>query len=198
VVVGMTLLSAHGGDAEIRRHGPYAHDAWRSVHRTGHTRDVKLTARWTGDRTSLTKSLPPTIAAAVLGNIFIGADAMKWFTQLRSPAMQLPLRGFMVVGGLYYASIGTVLYRNAATGNQRAYRLALLVLAGNELWNVALFGRRSPRAGFLGVLGFTVPLSLLQIAVRDDKMSVVALSPYTAWVIGYDIPWTYQLWRHNR
>jgi translocator protein len=160
--------------------------------------DVMLTARWTEDRTSLAKSLPPTIAAALLGNMFIGADAMKWFTQLRSPPMQVPLRGFMVVGGLYYASIGTVLHRSAATGNRRAYRLALLVLAGNELWNVALFGRRSPRAGFLGVLGFTVPLSLLQIAVRDDKMSVVALSPYTAWVIGYDIPWTYQLWRYNR
>jgi len=104
----------------------------------------------------------------------------------------------MLVGGLYYASIGTVLYRSAATGNQRAYRLALVVLAGNELWNVALFGRRSPRAGFLGVLGFTVPLGLLQIAARDDKVSVAALSPYTAWVIGYDIPWTYQLWRRNR
>src|SRR3954454_12521217 len=132
------------------------------------------------------------------GQYLIGADAMKWFTQPRSPAMQLPLRGFMLVGGLYYASIGTVLYRSAATGNQRAYRLALVVLAGNELWNVALFGRRSPRAGFLGVLGFTVPLGLLQIAARDDKVSVAALSPYTAWVIGYDIPWTYQLWRRNR
>ena len=112
--------------------------------------------------------------------------------------MQLPLRGFMLVGGLYYASIGTVLYRSDATGNQRAYRLALVVLVGNELWNVALFGCRSPRAGFLGILGFTVPLTLLQIAVRDDKVSVLALSPYTAWVIGYDIPWTYQLWRRNR
>jgi tryptophan-rich sensory protein len=104
----------------------------------------------------------------------------------------------MVVGGLYYASIGTVLYRSAAKGKQRAHRLALVVVAGNELWNVALFGRRSPRAGFLGLLGFTVPLSLLQFAVRDDKVSVLALSPYTAWVIGYDIPWTYQLWRRNR
>ena len=158
---------------------------------------MTLTARWTRDHTSLIKSLSPTVAAAVLGNVFIGSDAMRWFKQLRSPAMQLPLPGFMVVGGLYYASIATVLYRSAATDNQRAYRLALVVLAGNELWNVALFGRRSPRAGFLGILGFTVPLSLLQIAVRDDKMSLVALSPYTAWVIGDDIPWTYQLWRHN-
>jgi translocator protein len=158
---------------------------------------MTLTARWSGDRTFLIKSLTPTVAAAVLGNVFIGPDAMTWFKQLRRPSMQLPLPGFMVVAGLYYASIATVLYRSAATDNQRAYRLALAVLAGNELWNVALFGRRSPRAGFLGVLGFTVPLSLLQTAVRDDKLSLVALSPYTAWVIGYDIPWTYLLWRQN-
>ncbi len=55
----------------------------------------------------------------------------------------------MVVGGLYHASIATVLYRSAATDNQRAHRLALVVLAGNELWNVALFGRAAvPARGF--------------------------------------------------
>jgi translocator protein len=71
------------------------------------------------------------------------------------------------------------------------------VLVANETWNVVLFGRRSTRGAFLGVLGFTVPLSLLQLSVRDDRLSTVALSPYTAWVIGYDIPWTYLLWRRN-
>jgi hypothetical protein len=25
----------------------------------------------------------------------------------------------------------------------------------------------------------------------------IALSPYSLWVIGYDIPWTYQLWQLN-
>jgi tryptophan-rich sensory protein len=111
--------------------------------------------------------------------------------------MQLPLRDFMVVGGMYYVSIGTVLYRSAERRDIRAYRLALLVLAGNEGWNVLLFGRRSTRGGFLGVLGFTVLVGLLQRAVRDDRMSTLALAPYTAWVVCYDIPWTYQLWRRN-
>jgi hypothetical protein len=27
---------------------------------------------------------------------------------------------------------------------------------------------------------------------------VVALAPYTIWVIGYDVPWVYRLWRLNR
>jgi benzodiazapine receptor len=111
--------------------------------------------------------------------------------------MQLPLREFMVVGGMYYVSIGTVLYRSAVRRDSRGYRLALLVLAGNEGWNVLLFGRRSTRGGFLGVLGFTVLVGLLQKAVRDDRVSTLALAPYTAWVVCYDIPWTYRLWRRN-
>jgi len=74
---------------------------------------------------------------------------------------------------------------------------ALLVLAGNELWNAAFLGRRSPRAGFLGVLVFLGPLLALQNSVALDRPSVIALTPYTLWVIGYDVPWTYQLWRLN-
>jgi tryptophan-rich sensory protein len=111
--------------------------------------------------------------------------------------MQIPLTASFAVGALYYISIGTVLHRSAVRGNRRAYRLALTVLAGNELWNFVFFGRRSTRNGFLGVLWFTVPVCLLQASVADDRPSTIALSPYTAWVIGYDIPWTYRLWRLN-
>lgn len=158
---------------------------------------MKLRPRGTWNRPALFESVAPTVAAALLGNAFIGRDAMRWFEELRRPAMQLPMPGFMAVGGMYYVSIGTVLHRCAAREDRRAYQLALVVLAGNELWNVALFGRRSTKAGFLGILAFTVPLTLLQASVREDRASTLALSPYTAWVISYDIPWTYLLWRRN-
>jgi benzodiazapine receptor len=72
---------------------------------------------------------------------------------------------------------------------------AFAVLAGNELWNAAFFGRRSPRAGFLGILAFLGPLLALQKSVASDPPSLIALTPYTLWMIGYDIPWTYQLWQ---
>lgn len=103
----------------------------------------------------------------------------------------------MAVAGFYYASIGTVLYRSAERGDGTSYRLAMAVLAGNELWNVALFGRRSTKAGFLGILAFTVPVVLLQSSVAEDRVSTLVLGPYTGWVVGYDIPWAYQLWRRN-
>jgi hypothetical protein len=34
----------------------------------------------------------PPVAAAVLGNAFIGMDSMRWFRELRAPRLQLPMR----------------------------------------------------------------------------------------------------------
>ena len=146
----------------------------------------------------LLRSVAPTVAAAVLGNAFVGRDSLRWLDELQQPRMQLPLPGFLAVGATYYLSIGTVLHRSVVRSDRRAHRLAMVVLVGNETWNVILFGRRSTRGAFLGVLGFTVPVVLLQLSVRGDRVSTLALAPYTAWVIGYDIPWTYLLWRRNR
>lgn len=72
-------------------------------------------------------------------------------------------------------------------------------LAGNELWNAAFFGRRSAKAGFVGLLVFALPVVALQRQVADDRTSALVLAQYTAWVLGYDdVPWTYRLWRMNR
>jgi tryptophan-rich sensory protein len=141
----------------------------------------------------LLKTALPVVSAAVLGNAFIGRDSMSWFRGLRRPNMQLPMPGFYVVGGAYYVLMGVVIYRIVARRDARAYRLAMVVLAANELWNAVFFGRRSVQAGFFGVVAFTVPLALLQASVAGDQVSTVALGCYTTWVLGYDIPWTYQL-----
>lgn len=139
----------------------------------------------------------PVLTAAGLGNAFVSKDSLAWFQGLRRPPMQLPMSGFYTIGAAYYLIMGVVTCRAVARGDGSAYRLALAVLAGNELWNVALFGRRSPRAGFLGVLAFLVPLGLLQLAVRADRTSTIALGVYTTYVIAYDLPWSRQLWRLN-
>ena len=146
----------------------------------------------------LTTALTATVSAAVAGNALIGKDDLAWLHALRRPRMQLPLPGFAVVGIVYYVLLGCVLYRAADRRDRTATRLALTVLALNEVWNAAFFGRRSVRTGFLGILAFLVPLGALQVAVRRDRTSSVLLAPYTSWVIGYDVPWTLQLWRLNR
>ena len=139
----------------------------------------------------------PTVAAAVLGNAFVGRESLTWFADLRRPRMQVPMPAFYAVGAAYYGVMGTVLHRADARGDREAYRLGLVVLAGNELWNAAFFGRRSTATGFLGLLVFGVPVVALQRREADDRTSALVLAPYTAWVLGYDIPWTYRLWRLN-
>ena len=146
---------------------------------------------------ALATAVAPPAAAAAIGNAFVGRDSLGWFRALRTPRMQLPLPAFLVVGAVYYAQLGWVLHRAQQTEDRGVRNRALLVLVGNELWNAAFFGRRSPRAGFLGVVAFLGPLLALQKSVASDRQALIALTPYTLWVIGYDLPWTYQLWRLN-
>lgn len=149
------------------------------------------------DIRALASAVGPPLVAAVLGNAFIGRDSLRWFRQLRQPRFQLPLTAFGLVGAIYYVQLGTVLYRAYLNDDSQVRRRALIVLAGNELWNVAFLGQRSPRNGFAGTLVFLLPLLALQRSVTSDPPSMIALTPYTLWVVGYDVPWSYRLWRLN-
>jgi tryptophan-rich sensory protein len=135
--------------------------------------------------------------AAVVGNAFIGKAAMGWFRGLTAPRWQLPLPAFLVVGALYYADIGYVLARSIDRRDAGSTAWSLAVLVGNEAWNGAFFGRRSARAGFVSVCVFLLPLLALQRSVAGDARSSTALAPYTAYVLLYDVPWMYRLWRLN-
>lgn len=143
------------------------------------------------------RTLIPVLGAAVGGNAFVGRDSLAWFRDLRRPAMQLPMPAFLGVGAAYYAAMGVVVHRAVVRDDARTYRRALVVLAGNEVWNYVFFGRRSTRDGFVGVLAFLPPLALLQSAVAGDRISRSMVGVYSVWVVGYDIPWTYRLWRLN-
>jgi hypothetical protein len=135
--------------------------------------------------------------AAVAGNAFIGEAAMAWFRGLTAPRQQLSLPALLVVGALYYGDIGYVLARSIDRRDARSTAWSLAVLVGNEAWNVAFFGRRSARAGFASLCVFLVPLLALQRSVAGDAHSRQALAPYTAYVLLYDLPWMYRLWRLN-
>ncbi len=148
-------------------------------------------------RRSVLQASGCTAAAAVAGNAFVGKAAMEWFRGLDAPRWQLPLPAFLVVGGLYYGVIGYVMARSIDRRDARSTAWSLAVLVGNEAWNGAFFGRRSAGAGLASLCGFIVPLVGLQRAVADDAQSRRALAPYTAYVLMYDLPWIYRLWRLN-
>jgi hypothetical protein len=50
-----------------------------------------------------------TAAAAVLGNVFVGKEALSWFRGLRAPRFQLPMPGFVSVAAAYYVIMAVVL-----------------------------------------------------------------------------------------
>ena len=138
-----------------------------------------------------------TAAAALLGNLFVGKAALDWFRGLQTPRWQLPMSGFLAVGAGYYVIMGTILARGVDRRDANTIGWAIAVLAGNEGWNFLLFGRRSPRAAFYGVLIFLVPLAALQRSVWPDKRSRLILLPYSAFVSLYDVGWSYRLWQLN-
>ncbi len=102
-----------------------------------------------------------------------------------------------MVAATYYLILGYVLARGIDRRDARTVAWSVAVLAGNEAWNALLFGRRSTRAAFAGLLAFLVPLAGLQRSVWQDRRSWGSLAPYSAYVVLYDIPWAYQLWRRN-
>ncbi|MGK5110841.1 MULTISPECIES: tryptophan-rich sensory protein [unclassified Geodermatophilus] len=148
-------------------------------------------------RQSLVRASVCTGVAAVAGNAFVGKAAMDWFRGLTAPRWQLPMPALVVVAGLYYGVIGYVLARSIDRRDARSTAWSVAVIVGNEAWNGAFFGRRSTRAGVVGLCAFIVPLVALQRSVAGDAHSRHALTPYTAYVVIYDLPWVYRLWRLN-
>lgn len=148
-------------------------------------------------RKSVLQAAVCTTTAAVAGNAFIGKPAMAWFRSLTAPRWQLPMPAFLGVGAAYYGVIGCVLARSIDRRDRESVAWSCAVLVGNEAWNGAFFGRRSVGAGLVSLSAFLVPLLALQRSVQGDAPSRRALTPYTLYVLLYDVPWVYRLWRLN-
>ena len=155
------------------------------------------------DRRALSIAIGTTAGFGLAGGALTGDALTKWYPSLRKSRLVLPLWAFLPVAVLYYLMCGAILFRLLArvapSHEQRAaLRSLLAMMAANEGWNYLLFGRRSPRAGLLGMIGFVgLALSLLRALQRADQRSATLLLPYIAW-LGYDLVYAYELWRLNR
>jgi benzodiazapine receptor len=145
-----------------------------------------------------------TAAMAVLGTVLAG-DALKtWFPTLVRPTFQMPLPLFVGVGIIDYIVGAIVLYRLLTVVDDPRGRIVcvaamVVTMLYNELWNGALFRLRSPFAGFVLVVAFLAPLAILEIAlVLFEPVSALLIGVYVLWVILYDVPWSYRLWRLNQ
>jgi translocator protein len=144
-----------------------------------------------------------SLGMAIIGGLLTGNQLTRWFATLHKPPFQLPLWGFVGVGLFGYIVDSVIAYRLLTVGpEQNARTIALtaliVVMLYNELWNIVLFRWHNTFAGFLGVLAFLAPLAFLQVTlVLVDHVSAWLVLVYLVWVIGYDIPWAYRLWRLN-
>jgi translocator protein len=155
------------------------------------------------DRRARWMAIGTTAGFALAGGGLSGDALTTWYPNLRKSRFVLPLWAFLPVAVLYYLICGTILFRLLArVPSSREQHVALqwlmAMMAANEGWNYLLFGRRSPRAGLLGMIAYAVlALRLLWALSRADPRSARFLMPYMAW-LGYDLVYAYELWRLNR
>jgi translocator protein len=144
-----------------------------------------------------------TVAMAILGTVLAGDAVRTWYPTLRKTRIEIPLKLFAVVGGVTYIAEAIVGYRLlgqlGTTPSAGLVLVALVVvMVYNECWNAALFRLRSPFAALVALFGFLAPLVILLIGcVLVDLPSAVLIGAYALWVVGYDIPWMYGVWRLN-
>jgi translocator protein len=144
-----------------------------------------------------------SLGMAIVGGLLTGNQLTEWFATLRKPRLQLPLWGFVCVGLFGYIVDVIIAYRLLTVVPEQTARIIALtalivVMLYNELWNIVLFRWHNTFAGFLGVLVFLIPLTILQVTlVLVEHVSAWLVLVYLLWVIGYDIPWAYRLWRLN-
>ena len=152
---------------------------------------------------SLLIALAFSLVMAVLGGLLTGNQLTQWYAQLKKPRIQIPIWAFVSVGVIVYVFDVIIAYRLLTVVADQTDRLIALtalavVMLYNELWNYVFLGWRNTFAGFLGVLAFLAPLLILQVTLfLVERVSALLLLVYVLWVIGYDIPWIYSLWRLN-
>ena len=110
---------------------------------------------------------------------------------------------FVLVGGLVYGVDGFVAFRaltaiSSADGRTVTLTALVVVMVLNALWNYAFFRYRSTLIGLLGLVAFLGPLLILQTALFVyDAVAAWVHAAYLLWVIAYDLPLFYTLWRLN-
>ena len=141
------------------------------------------------------------IAFAVFGQLLTGDALETWYPTLNQPWFSFPLWGWYIVGVFYYIISISILYRLFSLPQSVNRNLALLLtiamLSGNEAWNYLFFVLESTYLAFISLIPFTLLVLFLFLKLNNlDKKASFILLPYLMW-IGYDLFWTYYLWKLN-
>ena len=144
-----------------------------------------------------------TVAMAILGTVLAGDAVRTWYPTLTKGRIEIPVAVFAVVGLVFYVVDVVVAYRLLGMADTDPTAVLVIVALAvvmlyNELWNAALFRLRSPFAALIALLGFLAPLAILLVGCwLVDTPSFGLIGIYVLWVVAYDVPWIYGLWRAN-
>jgi benzodiazapine receptor len=141
-------------------------------------------------------------AAAVVEAVCAGRNVTKFFADIRRPKYSAPLAVWSIIGGLYYAVFGMILYRLFASNHRSSLELftillivVMMILNGVSNW--VIFRARDLRTAFLISALFPVlDLILLLCLLRLDKTAAVILVPYLIYRV-YGVYWGYAVWKAN-
>src|ERR1043166_6871312 len=153
-----------------------------------------------------------TYAALITTGICLGAAALEgwcagksvkaYFAKLKWPRYSAPLWVWYIIGGVYYATFGFVLYRLFHLGTGSLLRTVTITLVigmmlANALWNYLFFRAENLFASFVsGSLAPFCDLALFLCLFNLDKIGAWILMPYLVYRI-YAVWWGYGLWKLN-
>jgi len=153
----------------------------------------------------MTRAVPLAITAcllaALLETVCAGSKARERTASLRLPRYSVPLGGWIVIGGIYYAICFAILTRLFSVASPRpVLALSLLgaVMILNALWNVFFFRTRDLRHAFLLSIAYSaIAIALLIVLFMRDRIAALCFSPYVVYLT-YANVWGYRIWQLNR
>lgn len=151
---------------------------------------------------ALLLSLGICVIGAVLEGTAAGNKIKPLFAKLRFPSYSAPLWVWYIIGVLYYATYGFILYQifrytGASALKPIALTLVLVIMAANAFWNYLFFRRERLFHSFvLGLLYSVVALALFACLLQFSPVAAWAQVPYLIYMI-YAFRWSRGLLKLN-
>jgi len=140
---------------------------------------------------------------ALCGNLFKGDALVSWYSQLKLPSFTLPALYFFAMGFVFYIICGIVLYKlfsEEKSKNETFVLIAMVIcmMAYYTIWDLVFFGLKSPMAGLVAYIPFTLLVFYIFYRVaRLYPVVAIAFLPFIGW-LGYAFFWLMSLYLLNK
>ena len=139
--------------------------------------------------------------AAALEGVCAGRNIRGFFEAFRFPPYSAPLWVWSIIGAVYYAVFGFVLFRllSVAPGPPTLAAVALIaaMMIANGLSNLVIFRARNLRLSYvIGCVFAGLDAVLLALVLRVDVLAASSLVPYLVYRV-YAVWWGRELVRLN-